>query len=241
MNQRTIVQQFLCVWFTVVMGNSDLWPWYHPHPQGGRTVPVVVSAYHIGDAVDTDVSMDGKLWDALRSQMPRFGVKTKVHFDMGSPDNDSDTTNSHENDEVKYHRSFALLFEDGLRSIETWPYQNWKKQYLDRIVIKFIYSKSGTGMIHSVSSSAVYKSTSSSPTHKFRVEYEWQEEEAVRLTVGSTLMLLAVFLASIVFLFQTCGLIGGEEENGDGGTYNDMHPNVMDYGRGSSYNDHKRW
>lgn len=172
-------------------------------------------AYRQGDPVDTDVQTDGLLWDPARSQMPRFGIKTKVYFDMQSPDDE------------RVYRTFSLLFEDGLRSIETRPYQNRHKEYLDRIVVKFIYSKSGTGMIHSVSSTAVYRSHPVA-AHRFRVEYEWQEEEAVRLTVGAIVMLLAVFLSSIVFLFQTCGLMGGDSEMN---TMDDL----------SSYSDHKKW
>lgn len=180
----------------------------------------LASAYRMGDAVDTDVSMDGFLWDALRSQMPKFGINTKVHFEMDMPD------------DTREYRTFALLFEDGLRSIETRPYQNWKRESLERVVIKFIYSKSGTGMIHSVSSSAVYKANPP-VARRFRVEYEWQEEEAVRLTVGMVVMMLAVFLSSIVFLFQTCGL-------NDEGTVD----YETDYDRplsSSPYSDHKKW
>ena len=198
-------------------------PLRHQQPSGSSSFGLqVVDAYRMGDAVDTDVSMDGFLWDALRSQMPKFGINTKVHFDMDIPDDE------------RTYRTFALLFEDGLRSIETRPYENsWRKEYLDRIVIKFVYSKSGTGMIHSVSSTATYKPRSAQ-ARRFRVEYEWQEEEAVRLTVGSVVMFLAVFLSSIVFLFQTCGL------NGDDAGMDPMD-DVDDYDRPSSYSDHKKW
>lgn len=185
-------------------------------------------AYRLGDAVDTDVAMDGFLWDALRSQMPKFGINTKVYFEMDLPD------------DGREYRTFALLFEDGLRSIETRPYQKtWSKEYLERVNIKFIYSKSGTGMIHSVSSTAVYKSNpSATGARRFRVEYEWQEEEAVRLAVGSIVMFLAVFISSIVFLFETCGLNGEPDEHYD-------HANEYDSSSSSypsSLMDHnKQW
>jgi hypothetical protein len=184
------------------------------HP--GRGSLMAADAYRMGDAVDTDVSMDGFLWDALRSQMPKFGINTKVHFEMEIPD------------DSRRYSNFCLLFGDGLRSIETRPFHNWRKEYLERVIIGFVYSKSGTGVIHSVSSTAVYKPT---PTNagRFRVEYEWQEEEAVRLTVGSAVMFLAVFLSSIVFLFHTCGLTDGPESSDN------------DYDHSSSYSDHKKW
>lgn len=179
--------------------------------------PWAADAYRLGDAVDTDVSMDGFLWDALRSQMPKFGINSKVHFETKIPD------------DKRRYSTFSLLFEDGLRSIETRPFHNWRKEYLERVIIDFSYSKSGTGVIHSVSSTAVYKPT---PTNagRFRVEYEWQEEEAVRLTAGSAVMFLAVFLSSIVFLFQTCGLTDDPES-----------PDNNDFDRSSSYSDQKKW
>lgn len=167
--------------------------------------------------------MDGFLWDALRSQMPKFGINTKVHFDMEIPD-----------DRRKY-RTFTLLFEDGLRSIETRPFHNWRQETLERVVVKFVYSKSGKGMIHSVSSTGIYKASPASPG-RFRVEYEWQEEEAVRLNVGSCVMFLAVFLSSIVFLFQTCGL---DDEDGDSDEVpSDAYGGPLSM---SAYSDHKRW
>lgn len=192
---------------------------------------VVVSAYCIGDAVDTDLVMDGFMWDALRSQMPKFGINTKVHFDMDLADSA---------DEDPRYRTFALLFEDGLRSVETRPYEKtaWRgqTQTLERVLVKFVYSKSGTGMIHSVSSTAVYKAenaaSSSNNSRRFRVEYEWQEEEAVRLTVGSVVMFLAVFLSSIVFLFQTCGLNDGDPIDALEEDYHHHH---------RTNSDHKKW
>ena len=165
--------------------------------------------------------MDGFLWDALRSQMPKFGINTKVHFEMDM------------HDDGREYRTFALLFEDGLRSIETRPYQNRKRESLDRVVIRFVYSKSGIGMIHSVSSTAVYKSNPP-VARRFRVEYEWQEEEAVRLSVGSIVMYLAVFLSSIVFLFQTCGLNDEPDMDSTDNGYNDRPLS-------SGYADHKKW
>lgn len=208
----------------------------------------IASAYRTGDAVDTDVVMDGWPWDALRSQMPKFGINTKVHFDM---DLTSQGGSDEEEEEGRRYRTFALLFEDGLRSIETRPYEKnniWRGQgqTLERVLVKFIYSKSGTGMIHSVSSTAVYKSASTassssssnsnSNSRRFRVEYEWQEEEAVRLTVGSVVMFLAVFLSSIVFLFHTCGLTDGDPDASamliEDDDYNHTH-----YDR----TNHKKW
>ena len=189
------------------------------------------SAYRIGDAVDTDLVMDGFMWDALRSQMPKFGINTKVHFDMDLADSA---------DEDRRYRTFALLFEDGLRSVETRPYEKtaWRgqAQTLERVLVKFVYSKSGTGMIHSVSSTAVYKtenaaSSNNNNSRRFRVEYEWQEEEAVRLTVGSVVMFLAVFLSSIVFLFQTCGLNDGDP----------VEIMEEDYHHHRTPSDHKKW
>lgn len=195
----------------------------------------------------------------------KFAISTKVYFEMDHiPD-----------DQHRRFTTFALLFEDGLRSIETRPYQkttsSWQRgggggesQVLDRVVVTFSYSKSAGstmsgnngGMIHSVSSTAVYKagdshvgsSSSSASNRRFRVEYEWQEEEAVRLTVGSVVMFMAVFLSSIVFLFQTCGLTNdGDDdyyENSSESTMTVMHD---EYHPGSSspspYSDHyhKKW
>lgn len=203
------------------------------------SLPGYCQGYRMGDAVDTDVSMDGFLWDALRSQMPKFGINTKVHFEMEIPED----YRPYGDQNLKQYKSFTLLFEDGLRSIETRSFENYRREQLERVVVKFIYSKSGTGMIHSVSSTAVYKPASSIPSAakgRFRVEYEWQEEEAVRLSVGTVVMFLAVFLSSIVFLFQSCGMDGSYDEGHD---ETQGLSSTDEYGRPSTsaYTDHKKW
>ena len=201
---------------------------------GGLSSLPFAGAYRVGDAVDTDVSMDGFLWDALRSQMPKFGVNTKVYFDMDMPEDD------------RQYRTSALLFEDGLRSLETRPYQNWKRDTLERITVKFVYSKSAavgggfTGVIHSVSSTAEYQTNRMpSQLRRFRVEYEWYEEEAVRLAMGFVVMYLAVFVASIIFLFQTCGLTSDPPDTEH--KYAAAAGGVDYMGSTSSYSNHKKW
>lgn len=149
------------------------------------------SAYRVADVVDTDILVDAAQSDALRSQMPMFGVGWAAHVQFEVSES---------------ARTFSLQFEDGLWALPATALRKGDEKFLDRITVQFVYSKSGVGAIHSVVvSDAVY-----SPERRpfFTVVYQWIEEEAVYLSAGQAVMFLAVLLSSIYFLLVSCGVVG---------------------------------
>mmetsp|Transcript_23529 Transcript_23529/g.65457 ORF Transcript_23529/g.65457 Transcript_23529/m.65457 type:complete len:238 (-) Transcript_23529:51-764(-) len=171
-------------------------------------IPSVATAYRVGDSVDCDIrydpqstgaylpewgwenTRDDKTTNTLRSQMPKFGIDSIATFQK----------------ESEHSGGFTLLFEDALRTVERVPYKNYKGEHLDTMVVTFVYSKSGTGMIHSVWTSSKTYSPHSSSQDPFRVEYVWQEEKPVHLVGGHAILFLIIFITSMLFLFQTCFL-----------------------------------
>jgi hypothetical protein len=120
------------------------------------------TAYRVGDAIDTDIRLASGTSDALRVQMPQFGVSSKANFRF--PD---------------LQDSFSLQFEDGLRGLP-WVslVKGYKGQALEKLVVTFVYSKSGGGAIHTVLSEPVYREAAARPQQggSFQVEYNWVEE-----------------------------------------------------------------
>lgn len=95
-------------------------------------------------------------------------------------------------------------------------------QALDVLRVIFVYSKSGEGRIHRVSSKAIWSDNKRSRLDKnvpIDVSFEWVEEEAVDLQAGSSVMFLTVLVVSILFLLQLCGVdddvvgVGNEGKN----------------------------
>jgi len=149
-----------------------------------------ITAYRLGDVVDTDLVIDGVASDALRNQRPLFGI-------------DSKTTEPFVSESIK--RSFSLQFEEGLWTLPTASLkQNGESLSLEAIQVRFVYSRSGVGAIHAVQSNAVYGPSSASA---FYVEYHWIAEEAVHLQTGFTVMFLAVLVASVFFIMTSCGML----------------------------------
>lgn len=176
---------------------------------GGGGGVTVASAYRMGDVVDTDIRLASGTSDALRSQMPQFGVSSKANFRFEDQQDDS----------------FSLQFEDGLRGLPWVPLVNnrFKGQAgggLEKLIVTFVYSKSGGGTIHTVLSEAVYQETAARRPQQagsFQVQYVWVEEANVHLHAGQAVMFLAVFLASLYFICYSCGLVEGDGGGGGGG------------------------
>jgi hypothetical protein len=170
----------------------------------------VTTAYRMGDAVDTDIRLTSGTSDALRSQMPQFGVNSKANFRFEDQQADS----------------FSLQFEDGLRGLPWVSLVKFKGQALEKLIVTFVYSKSGGGTIHTVLSEPVYQEMAARPQQagSFQVQYVWVEEANVHLHAGQAVMFLAVFLASLYFICYSCGLVEGDgPRNSDrnGGASND--------------------
>lgn len=152
------------------------------------------AAYRVGDVVDTTVSTQSATSiDLLMANRPLFGIPRSVHL-------------------LRLPERFSLSFEEGLHSL---PY--FDGQLLDQLVVTFVYSKSGEGRIHSVTSRAVRspKGRPFSEKQPIVVSFEWVEEEAVDLEAGSSVMFLATLLVSIIFLAQLCSVADGDEGNDD--------------------------
>lgn len=162
-------------------------------------VTTTANAYRVAEVVDMDIVVNGVQSDALRSQMPLFGVTwiSPVRFEM---------------DELlpRDARTFSLKFEDGLWTLPATPLTKGG-DHLEMLTVQFIYSKSGAGAIHSVSSKDAIYSAERQPY--FTVKYHWIEEEAVYLSAGHAVMFLAVFVSSVIFLLISCRFI---DEDGVG-------------------------
>jgi hypothetical protein len=149
--------------------------------------------------------------------MPRFGVQSLATF--------------HE-----YPASrFALAFEEGYRQLPWVESVNGRGESLSKLIVTFVYSKSGGGAIHSVSSQSKYftidEKTNSG--NLFQAEYIWIEEEAVDIHAGASIMFLATLVASIVLLFNSCG-----DTNGNLSSTSKSHDDaVVDDGSYSGYTD----
>ena len=144
-------------------------------------------AYRVGDAVDTMLRTSLEAKEALRSQMPMFGVNSIAEF-KGSP------------------RSFSLSFEEGLRALPWFDLKNSRGNPLEYVTVTFVYSRSGDGSIHAISSSASYSSKrgKTADGDGFQVKYTWIEEEGVDVAGGSAVMMLATLIVAIVFFLQMC-------------------------------------
>jgi hypothetical protein len=157
-----------------------------------RLVTWQCSSYRVGDVVDTIIRTPEETTEALSSQMPLFGVPSNAVFFESPP-------------------RFSLAFQDAGIPLP-WVEMSSRKRQLDELIVTFVYSRSGDGAIHAISSEAKYEDAKPG-SEGFRVRYEWVEEEEVDLRSGSAVMFLAVSIASIVILLQTCSERGLARRN----------------------------
>ena len=150
--------------------------------------------YRVGDDVDTELSIDGlPPSDVLRSQMPYFGVDSTANFQIKP---------------ISYifDRRMALSFLDGLWGLPTTYLTNSRGEGLVSILVTFVYSKSGSGVIHSVSSVPTY-SSDGNDSYVVRVDYKWVEEEDIYMNAGQAIMFMVTFLVGVFILIASCGLL----------------------------------
>ena len=172
-----------------------------------QTIVVVVDAYRLGDAIDTEIltPKDSIAQHApKRSQMPIFGVDTSTTF---GPIMDS---------------KFSIHFEEGFRALPWINTQSFLGGTLEKVEITFVFSRSGGGEIHSLSSHPIYSSTNNKKGpatvtgEEIVVEYKWIEEEAVDINGGAFVLFLAIFVSSLFMLVDLCGLCEtGDDEDED--------------------------
>lgn len=140
-------------------------------------------AYRVGDYVDATVSTRSALTiDLFMADQPLFGVPRTVHL-------------------PRLPQRFSMSFEEGYHSL---PYL--EAQSLEQLVVTFLYSKSGGGRIHSVTSKAIRLPHNQKFDKKKDIEvvFDWVEEASVDLEAGGAIMFLAAFVVSILFLLQLC-------------------------------------
>jgi hypothetical protein len=165
-----------------------------------------VDAYRVGDVVDTVISTrSSNSIELLLNSRPLFGVPKTIQL-------------------ARLPERFSMHFEEGLHSL---PYVDG--QTLEQLVVTFVYSRSGEGRIHSVTSKAVRTNAAGggSGTKKTPIDivFEWVEEEAVDLSSGTAVMFLAVMVVSIVFLIQLCGIDSDNDDRAQ------TYPNNIKPGR----------
>ena len=158
------------------------------------------AAYRVGDDVDTELSIDGSPpSDVLRSQMPYFGVSSTANFQI--------KPTSH-----IFDRKIALSFLDGLWGLPTTYLTNSRGEGLVSILVTFVFSKSGSGVIHSVSSVPTY-SSEGNDSYSVRVEYKWVEEEDIYVNAGQAIMFMLTFFVGAFLLIASCGLLEDSERD----------------------------
>eukprot|EP00529_Nitzschia_sp_RCC80_P032185 CAMPEP_0113445502 /NCGR_PEP_ID=MMETSP0014_2-20120614/3220_1 /TAXON_ID=2857 /ORGANISM="Nitzschia sp." /LENGTH=220 /DNA_ID=CAMNT_0000336557 /DNA_START=268 /DNA_END=931 /DNA_ORIENTATION=- /assembly_acc=CAM_ASM_000159 len=153
---------------------------------------IFVDAYRVGDLVDAVVSTRSMTnIELLLNSRPLFGVPKTIQL-------------------ARLPERFSMHFEEGLHSL---PYVDG--QTLEALVVTFVYSKSGDGRIHSVTSKAIRTDAGSArmaatggreEKKPIDVVFEWVEEEAVDLSSGTSIMFLAVMMVSIIYLIQLCSI-----------------------------------
>ena len=141
-------------------------------------------AYRVGDTIDAAFTTKSSLAiDMLIANQPLFGVSKTVRM-------------------ARLPERFSISFEEGLYTI---PYVDASST--DKLVVTFVYSKSGAGRIHSVTSKVIPRKKGRIDRAKeIEIMFDWVEEAEVDLAAGSIVMFLAVFVVSILFLLQLCAI-----------------------------------
>jgi len=165
--------------------------------------------YYVGESVDTTIyvsSGDHRKIEANKAQNPKFGMDTSVYLPR--------TVHSNER--------FSLGFEEGYHQLSWVDPVN-----LGKLRVIFMYTKSGDGVIHSVSSEPMMKYLHEDyHRNQLEIEYVWVEEHPVDPQAGSIVMFLGTLILSIALALQTCG--SSDDDDDDGGDLGD-DPDDDDY------------
>ncbi len=159
-------------------------------------------AYRVGDTIDAAFTTRSSLAiDMLIANQPLFGVTKTIRM-------------------ARLPERFSISFEDGLYTI---PYVDASST--EKLVVTFVYSKSGTGRIHSVTSMAIQSSKRRKidRSKEMEIVFDWVEEAEVDLEAGSIVMFLAVFIVSIMFLLQLCTIEQPDDVDGHNDGRNDSY------------------
>jgi hypothetical protein len=145
-------------------------------------------AYKVGDTVDAAIlTRSVRTMDLLMANMPLFGVTKTITLPRSGG-------------------RFSMSFEEGLHTL---PYIN--ADITEKVVVTFVYSRSGAGRIHAVSSSAV-QNRKFDPTRDIEVLFDWVEEADLDFQAGSIVMFGVVLVVSILFVLQLCTIDHPDDE-----------------------------
>lgn len=172
-------------------------------------LPQTSHAYRLGDAIDTEIltPKDSSSQHApKRSQMPIFGVDTTTVLGP-----------------ITDHK-FSMHFEEGFRALPWINTQSFMGAALEKVEVTFVFSRSGGGEIHSLTTRTIYEkdkdpkkgsAATDATKGEIIVEYKWIEEESVDLNGGAFVMFLAIFVSSLFMLVDLCGLCDSGDEEDD--------------------------
>jgi hypothetical protein len=150
-----------------------------------------VFSYSIGEHIETSVFTITGGSEALSKQRPLFGVNSLVTFPR-----------SRSNDR------FSLSFAEGYHQLPWFDTSS-----LGKLRVSFVFSKSGDGVIHSVSSEPVMRVMHDDHSrHNIQIEYVWIEEQPVDFQSGLAVMFLATFLVALVLQICRFGSASGKQE-----------------------------
>lgn len=150
-----------------------------------------VSSYSIGEHIETSVFTITGGSEALSKQRPLFGINSIVTFPR-----------SRSNDR------FSLSFAEGYHHLPWFDTSS-----LGKLRVIFLFSRSGDGVIHSVSSEPVMRVMHDDHSrHNIQIEYVWIQEQPVDFQSGLAVMFLATFLFALAI--QICRL-GFHSEKGE--------------------------
>ncbi|CAB9500319.1 expressed unknown protein [Seminavis robusta] len=180
-------------------------------------LPTTTSAYRMGDAIDAEISIPKKQASGAttsatnkneeialkRSQMPLFGMSTSSKVQLGDAP------------------KFSLVLEEGFRSLPV----VWLKKgssatsseimVLESLEVQLVFSRS-SGEIHALHHTPKYSKADTADSNRDNQEitlrYNWIEEESVDLNGGAFVMFLAVFIVSLFFLIDLCGLCADNDD-----------------------------
>lgn len=149
-----------------------------------------VAAYHIGEPVHTTILSADANGEAVKSQRPLFGI-------------DSAVTIPRSNEKI------SLGFEENYHQLSWVDTTN-----LSTLKVVFVYSRSGDGVISSVSAEPIMKEAHGEhSTHHMDVVYMWVEERPVGFHSGCTVMFLVTLVISLFLVLSLCGFVDDESDS----------------------------
>jgi hypothetical protein len=152
-----------------------------------------VQGYRIGEIVDTDLRLEYKTLEVMRSQMPLFAIDGSAEFIL-------------ESTYLHAGGTFALAFEEGLWTLPSVALKNKNQEYIQSWQVDLTYSKSGS--LQSVSYGAPVYAKEQPKT--VRVDYKWIVEKAPHVGAALHVMFIVVLAAAMYFINESSSLTSAD-------------------------------